>query len=124
MKKIAIVFEDFSMEAELLETPTGNRIFESLPLQGAVNVWGEELYFMVPVRLDLEQDAREEVEVGDLAYWPSGPAFCIFFGPTPVSAGEKPRAYSAVNVFGKIVGDAAPLKKVPQGARIEVSAVR
>ncbi len=123
MKKIAIVFEDFSMEADLLETPTGNRIFESLPLQGAVSVWGEELYFMVPVRLDLEPDAREEVEVGDLAYWPSGPAFCIFFGTTPVSTGEKPRAYSAVNVFGKIVGDTAPLKKVPQGAQIELSAI-
>jgi hypothetical protein len=121
MKKIAIAIEDLSLEAEILETPTGERILESLPLEGAVNVWGEELYFVVPVRLDLEPDAREEVEVGDLAYWPSGPAFCIFFGPTPVSTGDRPRAYSPVNVFGKIVGDTAPLKKVSQGARIELS---
>ena len=123
MKKIAIAIDGLSLEAEVLETPTGKHIFESLPLEGTVNVWGEELYFTVPVQLDLEAEAREDVEVGDLAYWPSGPAFCIFFGPTPVSAGNKPRAYSAVNVFGKIIGDTTPLKKVRQGTRIEISAV-
>ena len=52
------------------------------------------------------------VAVGDLGYWPVGSAFCIFFGPTPVSQGEEPRAYSPVNIFGKVVGDATTFKQV------------
>ena len=45
------------------------------------------------------------VDVGDLAYWPPGRAFCIFFGPTPVSRGTACRPASPVNVVGKIVGE-------------------
>ncbi len=61
------------------------------------------------------------VEVGELGYWPAGPAFCIFFGPTPVSKDEKPRAYSPVNVFGRVLGDATRFKSVPNGAKVTVS---
>jgi len=69
----------------------------------------------------LENDARPEVEVGDLGYWPSGPAFCIFFGPTPVSRDEKPRAYSPVNIFGRIIGDSTLFKTVSNGSNIRVT---
>ena len=122
MKKINIQVENIKLEAELNGTPSAERIFESLPLKETVNVWGDEIYFMIPLQLELEDDAREEVEIGELGYWPSGPAFCIFFGPTPVSKDKKPRAYSPVNVFGKIVGDATVLKRVIQGAEISVTA--
>jgi hypothetical protein len=59
-----------------------------------------------------EGDARELLSVGDLAYWPVGQAFCIFFGPTPVSTDERPRAYSPVNVLGTILGDSEALKSI------------
>ena len=68
-----------------------------------------------------EPDARAEVEVGDLAYWPAGPAFCIFFGPTPVSTGDQPRAYSPVNVFGRVLGDTGKFKTISNGAVIEIT---
>jgi hypothetical protein len=71
--------------------------------------------------MDLEPDAREEVEVGDLGYWPTGPAFCIFFGPTPVSTDQKPRAYSPVNIFGRTLQDTRVLKVIGGGAVIRVS---
>ncbi len=121
MKKIKIHVNGMILEAELKDTPTAEMILNSLPLEEHANVWGEEIYFMIPLQLDLEADAREEMEIGDMAYWPSGPAFCIFFGPTPVSTNEKPRAYSPVNVFGKIIGDSTILKNVPQGAVIKVT---
>jgi hypothetical protein len=58
--------------------------------------------------------------VGTIAYWPVGKAFCIFFGPTPVSLGEQPRAYSPVNILGKIEGDVAALKEISQGATVQL----
>lgn len=120
MKKISIKINNLSILAELNDTKTADAIYEALPLTGSINVWGEELYFMIPIDVELENEAREEVEIGDLAYWPSGPAFCAFFGRTPVSTSDKPRAYSPVNVFGRIVGDTEPLKTVRDGESILV----
>lgn len=123
MGKIKIEVEDLSLEAELNETPTAQKILNILPIEGSANVWGEEIYFDIPLTAELEPDAREDVEVGDLGYWPVGPAFCIFFGPTPVSSGDTPRAYSPVNVFGKVVGDAKQFKTVASGAKIRITGV-
>ena len=120
MKQIVIIEENLSVSATLFDTPSGNAIKDALPLEGTANVWGEEIYFEIPVSLELEPDAREEVAVGELGYWPTGSAFCIFFGPTPVSQGEAPRAYSPVNVFGRLIDDVEPLKKVKSGARIRI----
>ena len=120
MKKIAIIVDDISVTAELNDSLTAQQILHLLPIEGTVNVWGEEIYFNIPLEIELEADAREEVDVGDLGYWPSGPAFCIFFGPTPVSKGEKPRAYSPVSVFGRITEDATRFRSVKSGAKILV----
>jgi uncharacterized protein len=73
------------------------------------------------LHVDQASDAKQEVDVGDLGFWPVGDAFCIFFGKTPVSINEKPRAYSPVNVFGRIKGDVTILKKVSNGDQIKVS---
>ena len=124
MEKINITVGNLSVEAKLLDTPTARKILEALPLESTVNVWGDEIYFDVPVSLEPEPDARAEVEVGDLAYWPTGPAFCIFFGPTPVSVGNEPRAYSPVNVFGKVVGDSKQFKSITGNASIRVTRVK
>ena len=121
MGKIRITVENLSVTAELLDTATARKIMEALPFEGSVNVWGQEIYFTIPLNIGQEPDAREDVNVGDLAYWPAGPAFCIFFGPTPVSTGSQPRAYSPVNVFGRVVGDATQFKSVPNGATIHVT---
>ena len=121
VEKIKISVENLTIEAEMLDTPTARKIIEALPFEGSVNVWGDEIYFNIKLHLELEPDARQDVEVGDLAYWPAGPAFCIFFGPTPVSAGDQPRAYSPVNVFGRVLGDAGQFKTVSSGSVIEIS---
>ena len=63
------------------------------------------------------------MEVGDLGYWPPGQAFCLFFGPTPASHGDEPRAASPVNVFGKVEGDATRFRAVRDGARVSLERV-
>jgi len=123
MNRIKIQIEDLSVEAEVYDSPTGEAILAALPLEARVNVWGKEIYFDVPISMELETNAREIVDVGDTGYWPAGPAFCIFFGPTPVSQGAEPRAYSPVNIFGKVKGDATVLNQVADGASIKVTAI-
>jgi hypothetical protein len=121
--KVTIHVQDTEFTAELDGSPTAKAIAAALPLQGNVHVWGEEIYFNIPLAIPLDKEAVEEVEVGTLAYWPTGNAFCIFFGRTPVSTSDKPRAYSPVNVFGRITGETEALKSVAQGAPISIAAV-
>jgi len=121
MDKISISIGNVSVEAETLDTPTAGKILEALPFESTANVWGDEIYFDIPLNLDPEPDARADVAVGDLAYWPAGPAFCIFFGPTPVSTGNQPRAYSPVNVFGRVIGDTKQFKGVSSGAKVKIT---
>jgi hypothetical protein len=99
---------------------TADAIWSALPLKGSANRWGDEIYFSVPVSLR-EENARAEVEVGSLAFWPPGNALCIFFGATPASQHGEPRAYSPVNVFAKIVGDANVFKKVKDNDEVSLN---
>ena len=123
MQKICISVGNLIVEAQMLDTPTANEILEALPIESTANVWGDEIYFDIPLRLAQEPEASADVEVGDLAYWPAGPAFCIFFGPTPISTGDQPRAFSPVNVFGRVLGDARQLKGAASGATVTVTKI-
>ena len=118
--KIRITAGEVSLEADLSEAPTAALLWEKLPIEGRANLWGEEIYFEIPLEAPSEPGAREEMEVGEIAYWPPGKAFCIFFGPTPASSGGAPRAASPVNPLGRISGDAKALLSVPQGANISI----
>lgn len=120
--RVRISVADHSLEAELGENETAEAIVAILPIEASANVWGDEIYFEVPVVLQESEDARAEVEVGTLAYWPPGRAMCIFYGRTPVSVDDTPRAYSPVNKFGRILGDATVLRGVKNGAEVRVEA--
>lgn len=112
-----------SFDVEFLETKTTQMMFREMPLSGSVNFWGDEIYFPISVTAELEEHAVEEVEVGTLAYWPPTKAFCIFFGPTPVSTSLKPKGFSAVNVCGKILGNLEELRTISPGEEIRVELV-
>ena len=118
--KIKIFFNEHEFEAELENTPTAKYIYNSLPLDGAVNRWGDEIYFAIPVRIEAEKDATDVVELGDVAYWPEGSCFCIFFGKTPESTDEEIKAASKVNIFGKITGDLSIFKTANNGDLVVV----
>ena len=121
MNRIEISVEDMTVVADLRDTPTAQLILELLPFEGRVNTWGDEIYFEIPLQVQLEPDARANVEIGDLGYWPTGSAFCIFFGPTPMSSDTKPVAASAVNIFGHINNDCSNLKNVSRGVPISIA---
>jgi len=113
------------VSAEIIEDKnpkTARAIIDALPIESRVNRWGEEVYFSTNVRQD-EEKSQEEVEVGDIGYWPPGRGFCIFFGRTPASTGSKPRAASPVNVFGRITGDPKAFGKTRGGEKIRVEKV-
>jgi hypothetical protein len=96
---------------------TARAIYEALPIRATVNRWGDEIYFTIPVKMNKE-NSQQEVDVGDLGYWPQGNGFCIFFGRTPASIGAKPRAASPVNIFGRVIGDPEAFRKVRSGEEI------
>lgn len=121
--RIKINVGDIETTAELNNLKTAKAIYEKLPIEGNANTWGDEIYFEIPVSLGLEDDAKEVVEKGELAYWPQGKCFCIFFGRTPASTDEKPKAASKVNVFGKIDGDYNIFKKVNDGDKVVITKI-
>lgn len=117
MRRILISAGQVQVTAECSDSRTADAIWQALPLSATGNTWGDEIYFAVPVQLD-EENAHAVVALGDLGYWPPGHAFCMFFGPTPVSRGKEIRPASPVNVFGHIVGDPTVLRKVQDGETV------
>jgi uncharacterized protein len=117
-KKVRILAGEVKAEAELNESGTSQLIWDALPIEAGANLWGEEIYFAISVKTGLEEGAREIVSEGELGYWPTGHAFCIFFGPTPASRGKEIRAASAVNIIGKVLSEPKDFRKVKNGARV------
>ena len=118
-RRIRIKAAPVEAVAELNDTRTAQAIWEALPIKGHANLWGEEIYFSIPLSLKLEA-GQELVSIGDLGYWPPGNAFCIFFGPTPISRGDEVRPASAVSVLGRVTGDATVFKQVASGTEVTI----
>jgi hypothetical protein len=120
--KLRIRAGDVNATAALNDSHTATAIWEALPIEARASTWGDEIYFSIPVHRP-EEDAREVVGLGDLGYWPPGHAFCIFFGPTPMSRGDEIRPASPVNVVGHVDGDARLFHRVASGAQVTLERV-
>jgi uncharacterized protein len=118
-RAIRITAGAVSASARLNDSQTAHAIWDALPIEARGETWGDEIYFGIGLSAAAEAP-QEVVDVGDIAFWPPGRAFCIFFGPTPVSRGTECRPASPVNVVGKIVGDARVFRKVRTGTRVTV----
>jgi len=118
-KRIRITAGEISATAVLNDTATAQAIWDALPITARANTWGDEIYFSIPVKLGTEK-GQETVERGDLGYWEPGAAFCIFFGPTPISRGDEIRPASPVTVFGHIEGDATIFRAVSSGTQVTI----
>lgn len=119
MKKIKIIAGKVKMPAELNESVVARKIWEALPIKAKANTWGEEIYFEIPVVTEIEKP-KKTVKEGDLAFWPPGRAFCIFFGPTPASLPGEIRPASGVEVIGKLLGNPKEFKKVSPGDLVSI----
>ena len=122
-RQIKISTGNLTLTATLNELETANQLWESLPITGRVQIWGDEIYFSIPVNVEEELDSQETVRAGAVAYWPPGSALCLFWGPTPVSAPGEIRPASAVSVVGIIDNDPTLLAQVPAGSEIVVEKV-
>ena len=122
-QRIKITAGKVSVEAELNDNPTAKAIAETLPIKASAQRWGGEIYFTIPVEAGLEPDGREVLEAGELGFWPTGSAFCMFFGTTPASAGDEIRAASAVNILGKMEGDLSKLYDVASGEEVLIEKI-
>ena len=122
MADLAITVDGRTLAASWTgENPETRAALEpALPLTGEAARWGDELYFSTPVAVP-EEDARAEVPVGAVAYWPRGNALCLFWGPTPASEGDEPRAASPVNVVAALE-DPSALEGVGNSAAVTVEA--
>ena len=116
---IAVIVDGEDLPVDLNETNTAKRLLEALPLRGNGSRWGDEIYFNIGIELPAE-NPYEEVEVGDVAYWKPGRAVCLFYGPTPASTSEQPRAASPVTVIGKLRVSPEKLKLLRNLEGIEV----
>ncbi len=118
--EIEIDLGDETFRAELTGNETARELADELPVRASPSFWGDEIYFEVPV--DIVENERPETELkeGDLAYWPDGSAFCIFFGPTPSSEDSEPRPASPVTVIGELLDDPELLQGIDRGAIGEV----
>lgn len=110
MTRIRISLGDIFVTATLDDSTTAGLIEHGLPFESKAQLWGDEVYFAIPVEAD-EENAQAEVSSGTVAYWPPGKALCLFFGQKP---------YSPVNVVGRIDGDAHVLAGVRDGERVRV----
>ena len=121
MPDLELRVDDLTLAADWSdEAPETVRALDTaLPLSGEASRWGDELYFRTDVDVGPE-NAREAVEPGTIAYWPAGNALCLYWGPTPASGGEEPRAASPVNLVAR-VADYEPLSAVEGGAFVELS---
>ena len=122
-RQIKISTGNLTLTATLNELETANQLWESLPITGRVQIWGDEIYFSIPVNVEEELDSQETVRAGTVAYWPPGSALCLFWGPTPISAPGEIRPASAVNVVGILDNDPTLLAQVPSEAEIIIEKI-
>lgn len=121
-RAIRITAGSVSATAEFNDSSTAAAIAAKLPIRAKAETWGDEIYFGLPFSAPSDVP-QQTVALGDLGYWPPGQAFCIFFGPTPMSRGDEIRPASEVTVVGRITGDARAFKKVRPGTGVTIEAV-
>jgi len=117
---VIIKIGDLELKAEFNDSPSSEKLKSLLPLEFSMSRWGDEFYGDCGIKTELSQDARDVMEIGELAVWPTGRALCIFFGPTPASEGDEPRAVSPVNPVGKLMSDFEVLKKLGSSIHVKV----
>jgi uncharacterized protein len=120
-KIIEIAFNKVIINAELNDSLTAQKVFNILPIKSEINLWGSEIYFEISIESELE-NGKELMDIGNIAFWPPGNAFCIFFGSTPASSNSQPKAASAVTVIGKLTGNDSieKIKKIKSTDIIEI----
>jgi len=96
------------------------KLKRKLPVKSVINTWGDEVYFELPVKMQLDAGAQDVVEPGTVCFWVEGNSLAIPFGPTPASVGNECRLVSRVNQVGKTITMLSDLAKLEDGDIVEI----
>jgi hypothetical protein len=118
-----MTFSGTTLHARLRDTPSAKAIADALPLEATVSTWGREVFFPARVDVEREDDAREVVEPGEIAFWSEGRYIAIGFGRTPASTGDEIRLAAPVNIFADAEEDVTRLADVKSGSRVSVELI-
>ena len=99
-KKLILKFNSKLFEINLRNTETAKLIAKSIPIKSRIQIWGEEIFFNTNLQVKLEDDARDVMQLGELAFWTEGSAIAIGYGKTPVSIDQEIRLIGPCNVWG------------------------
>ena len=121
-KKLKFITSTLSFEGELNDSFCSEEIYKNLPLESTVNIWGDEIYFSTGITVT-QGAPTMNLNVGDIAYWPTGKCLCIFFGPTPVSSSGKPMPASDVFLIGRTACQPKLLRKIKDRELIKVDPI-
>ena len=100
MKKLILKFNSKLFEVNFRDTETARLISKSVPINSKIQMWGEEIFFNTNIQVALENDAKEVMQLGELAFWTEGSAIAIGYGKTPVSIDQEIRLIGPCNVWG------------------------
>ena len=123
MNSINLKFTNYTLNIKLRSTNTANAIKNILPFKSIVKTWGDEIYFEIPIKknLDLESDAKDVINLGEIAYWIDGKCIAIGYGKTPISQNNEIRLAAKTNIWGDAVLDVKELGKIRDGDEIIIS---
>lgn len=121
MSRIKLSWPGGTLTATLRDTPSSAALLAALPVTGSANTWGEEVYFDVGLRPELEPGARQVVEPGTVCLWVQGSSLALPWGPTPISQGDECRLVTAVNVLGMLDDPPSRLAEISPGDDVTVS---
>ena len=119
-----IFINNYEIIADLNNSLTASKIWNSLPISSDINTWGNEIYFDTSVSVEIEENAKEVIQLGEIVYWPTGKVIAIGFGKTPISLGDEIRLASKCNVWANTNFDLKKLVNVRQGEKVLVEKSR
>ena len=123
MNNINFKFSSYTINIKLRSTKTAIAIKNILPFKSIVKTWGEEIYFEIPIEesLVLENDAKDIINVGEIAYWIEGKCIAIGYGKTPISKGNEIKLAARTNIWGDALLNIKELDKIKDGDEVVVS---
>ena len=118
--RVRISWNEDSVISVLNDKPTAKAVWDALPQEGEVQLWGDEAFFSFPLDVELEADAQQTVDAGTLCYWVEGQKFALPFGPTPMSQDERPTLVAPCNIIGQLEEDPEKLRQLEDGKTVRV----
>jgi len=123
MSSINLKFSSYNIVIKLRPTPTANAIKSILPCKSIIKTWGEEIYFEMPIQknLSLDNDAKDVINLGEIAYWIEGKCIAIGYGKTPISQNNEIRLAAKTNIWGDAELNTKKLKNIKDGNEVIIS---